>query len=77
METWGSGLDTNADSVLNYVIQASVLSVVFIVIALVQLNRRILDRARSAGVMTHQMSRFAQRFRMILYMEWIPRNEPL
>ena len=68
------GLDTNVDSVLNYVIQASVLSVVFIVIALVQLNRRILDRARSAGVMTHQMSRFAQRFRMILYMGMDPKK---
>tara|TARA_B100000519_G_scaffold175789_1_gene164520 strand:- start:1329 stop:2711 length:1383 start_codon:yes stop_codon:yes gene_type:complete len=68
------GMDTNINSILNYVILSLSLTVIFISVALVQLNRRILDRARSAGVMTHQMSKFAQRFRMILYMGMDPKK---
>ena len=68
------GMDTNVNAITNYVVLSLVLAVTFIIMALVQLNRRILDRAKSAGVMTHQMSKFAQRFRMILYMGMDPKS---
>ncbi|MBA63799.1 MAG: ABC transporter [Planctomycetaceae bacterium] len=68
------GMDTNINAITNYIILSLSLTAVFILVALVQLNRRILDRSRSAGVMTHQMSKFAQRFRMILYMGMDPKK---
>lgn len=68
------GMDTNINSITNYIILSLALTCTFIMVALVQLNRRILDRAKSAGVMTHQMSTFAQRFRMILYMGMDPKK---
>ncbi len=68
------GMDTNVNSVTNYIILSLVTTAIFVMVALVQLNRRILDRAKSAGVMTHQMSTLMQRLRLIFYMGMDPKK---
>jgi len=68
------GIDSNVDSILRYVILSLSSMVVFVAIPLIRLNQRILDRSRSQGSLTHQMSGLAQTLRMVFFLGMDPKK---
>ena len=68
------GFDSNVDSISRYVILSLSSMVVFVTIPLIRLNQTILDRSRSQGVLTHQMSALLQTLRMVFFLGMDPRK---
>ena len=68
------GIDSNVDSISRYVILSLSSLVVFVAIPLIRLNQRILDRSRSQGALTHQMSGLIQTLRMVFFLGMDPKK---
>jgi len=68
------GFDSNVDSIGRYVLLSLSSMVVFVVIPLIRLNQRILDRSRSQGALTHQMSGLIQTLRMVFFLGMDPKK---
>lgn len=68
------GFDSNVDSISRYIILSLSSMVVFVAVPLIRLNQRILDRSRSQGILTHQMSGLKQTLRMVFFLGMDPKK---